>query len=52
MQPTAESAVAVSKVVLILDHIKNNRLEYIGLAILGHLAGLTSQATEYVGGMC
>jgi hypothetical protein len=48
----ADVAVNTSKVVVILDHIKNNRLEYIGLAILGHLAGLTAQATEYVGGMC
>lgn len=47
-----QAVVATSKVVLVLDHLKNNRLEYIGLAILAHLAGLTSQATDYVGGMC
>jgi hypothetical protein len=49
---TPDAIVNTSKVVVILDHLKNNRLEYIGLAILGHLAGLTAQATEYVGGMC
>ena len=53
MQPTAvEAAITTSKVVVLLDHLKNNRLEYIGVMILAHLAGLTADAANYVGGMC
>jgi len=34
-----DTAVAASKAVVVLDHLRNNRIEYIGLAIIAHLMG-------------
>lgn len=52
MNQPIEAAITTSKVVVVLDHLKNNRLEYIGVMILAHLAGLTTDAQTYLGGMC
>ena len=48
----AETAVNASKVVVILDHIKNNRIEYLLLVAIGHLIGATSYVTERAAGVC
>lgn len=50
--PGTEAAVTASKVVLILDHIKNNRIEYLLLLALGHLVGATAYVTERAAGVC
>lgn len=52
MTTIPETAVTASKAVLILDHLKNNRIEYLILAVLAHLIGWTSQAQSYVSGVC
>ncbi len=52
MQGAAETAVNASKVVVILDHIKNNRIEYLLLVAIGHLVGATSYVTERAAGVC
>lgn len=51
-ESAAEVAVQASKAVVVMDHIKNNRIEYLVLAVLAHMIGWTEQATQYVGGMC
>lgn len=51
-EAVAEVAVQASKAVVVMDHIKNNRIEYLVLAVLAHMIGWTEQATQYVGGMC
>lgn len=48
----AEVAITTSKAVVIMDHIKNNRIEYLVLAVLAHLIGWTDQAVTYASGMC
>ena len=45
-----EAAVTTSKVVLVLDHIKNNRIEYLLLVALGHLVGATAYLSEKAAG--
>jgi len=48
-----ESAVLnVSKVVVVLDHLKNNRIEYLILAAIGHLVGATAFLSEKAAGVC
>lgn len=47
-----EGAVTASKVVLVLDHIKNNRIEYLLLVALGHLVGATAYLSDKAAGVC
>lgn len=49
---TTEAVVNASKAVVIIDHLKNNRTEYLILAVLAHLIGWTNSAQTYVSGMC
>jgi hypothetical protein len=50
--PTVDNAIAVSKFAIALDHIKNNRIEYLVLLLISHMVGLTTKAFEYGQGMC
>lgn len=52
MTTTTEAAVQVSKIVVLLDHVKNNRIEYLLLLALGHLVGATSLIAERAVGVC
>ena len=52
MLETKEAVVASSKVVVLMDHIKNNRVEYLLLLALSHLVGATAHVTERVAGVC
>jgi dsRNA-specific ribonuclease len=36
----------------VMNHVKNNRLEYIGLIILGHLLGLSDRLLAQLNGVC
>jgi len=47
-----ETAIASSKMVMVIDHLKNNRIEYLVLVLFSHVLGLTSKATEHVSGVC
>lgn len=47
-----ETAVTVSKVAIALDHLRNNRIEYLILLLLSHLVGVTSQVVDKAQGMC
>ena len=47
-----EAAVAASKVVLLMDHVKNNRIEYLLLVAIGHLVGATAFLSERASGVC
>ena len=48
----SEAVVATSKAVVIADHLKNNRLEYLLLVAIGTIMGWTQEAVTYVGGVC
>ena len=52
MEATKEAVVAGSKIVVLLDHVKNNRVEYLLLVALGHLVGATSYVAERAAGVC
>lgn len=47
-----EAAVKSAKAVLIADHLKNNRLEYLLLVAIGTVLGWTQQLVTYAQGMC
>lgn len=51
-EAVVETAVTASKAVVVMDHIKNNRVEYLVLAVLAHLIGWTNEGIQYVQGMC
>jgi hypothetical protein len=46
---TVKNAVTATS---ILTHVKNNRLEYIGLVILGHLLGVSDRILGQLNGVC
>lgn len=46
---TVKNAVTATS---ILSHVKNNRLEYIGLVILGHLLGVSDRILGQLNGVC
>lgn len=52
VQGTPETAIAVSKVAIALNHIRNNRIEYLVLLLLSHLVGVTTTVYEKASGMC
>jgi hypothetical protein len=52
MMKTAETVVTASKMAMVIDHLKNNRIEYLVLVLFSHVLGLTTQATEYASGVC
>lgn len=47
-----ETVVATSKMAMVIDHLKNNRIEYLVLVLFSHVLGLTSKASEHVAGVC
>ena len=47
---TVETVVATSKMAMVVDHLKNNRIEYLVLVLFSHVLGLTSKAQEHVAG--
>ena len=47
-----DAAVTASKLVVFLDHVKNNRIEYLLLLALGHLAGATTYIAQRASGVC
>lgn len=52
MNGLSESVVTTSKIVVVLDHIKNNRIEYLLLVAIGHLVGATAYLSDKAAGVC
>ena len=52
MSSELETAVTVGKWASIVDHIRNNRIEYLILVGLLHLIGVTEKAYTQVSGVC
>ena len=52
MTVNAETVVATGKMAMVIDHIKNNRIEYLVLVLFSHVLGLTSKAMDHVSGVC
>lgn len=51
-QQAAEVAVTTSKMVVVWDHIKNNRIELLILMAIGTMLGWTNEALTYAQGVC
>lgn len=49
---TPENAIAASKFAIAIDHIRNNRIEYLVLLLLSHMVGVTTKVYEKASGMC
>ena len=49
---SATAAVNTAKIVVVLDHLKNNRIEYLVLVLFSHVLGLTSKAMDHASGVC
>jgi len=50
--PVIEEAAKAVKVATAIDHIKNNRIEYLVLLVLSHMLGLTAVFFDKAQGMC
>ena len=51
-QATVETAIGVSKFAIAMDHIRNNRIEYLVLLLLSHMVGITTKVYDHAAGMC
>lgn len=49
---TVDTVVNASKFAIALNHVKNNRIEYLIVMLLAHMVGLTSKAVEHASGVC
>jgi cobyric acid synthase len=52
MSETVDTAVALTKWSSFVDHIRNNRVEYLLLCGVMHILGLTTKAYSQVSGIC
>lgn len=52
MIPETETIVTSTKVVTALDHLKNNRIEYLLALLLSHFLGLTDLLLSQTSGVC
>lgn len=52
MSSEIETAIGVSKWAAFVDHVKNNRIEYLLVMGIAHLLGLTGKAYSQVSGVC
>jgi len=52
MNTKIETAIEISKWTAFVDHLKNNRIEYLLLMGILHLVGFTNKAYEQIGGVC
>jgi hypothetical protein len=52
MSSEIETAITVSKWASCLNHIKNNRIEYLLMVGILHLVGITNKAYSHVSGVC
>lgn len=47
-----DAAVKTARAVVILDHLRNNRLEYLVLLAIGSVLGWTQEALTHIQGVC
>lgn len=50
--PHVDTVVPVAKVVTALDHLKNNRIEYLLVLIISHFLGITEILLNHASGVC
>ena len=53
MDATAvDGAMKVGKLVTVVDHVKNNRIEYLVMLVFSHMLGITDLAISKASGVC
>jgi len=52
MQAPTEAAVALGKGAVVMNHLRNNRIEYLVLVLFSHVLGLTDLALSRASGVC
>ena len=52
LNPEVETAIGVSKWVSLMDHLRNNRIEYLLCVGVLHIVGITNKAYDQVSGVC
>jgi hypothetical protein len=52
MTLNTEHIVTATKVTTALDHVKNNRIEYLLVLILSHFLGITDRLVSHASGVC
>lgn len=52
MSNTVDTAVTLTKWASIVNHVRNNRIEYLLMVGLLHLIGVTNKAYAQVSGVC
>ncbi len=52
LEPAAETAITIGKGAMALNHLKNNRIEYLVLVLFSHVLGLTDLALTKASGVC
>jgi hypothetical protein len=52
MNAAAETIVPVTKMAMVIDHLKNNRIEYLVLVLFSHVLGLTTRVIDRASGVC
>ena len=49
---TVDGAMKVGKLVTVMDHLRNNRIEYLVLLVFSHMLGITDLAISRASGVC
>ena len=52
MSNTVDTAVTLTKWASIVNHVRNNRIEYLLMVGLLHLVGITNKAYSQIQGVC
>ena len=52
MNSEIETAIGVSKWASVVDHLRNNRIEYLLCLGILHIVGFTNKAYDQVSGVC
>ena len=52
LEPATETALTIGKGTMMLNHLKNNRIEYLVLVLFSHVLGLTDLALTKASGVC
>ena len=52
MSNTVDTAVTLSKWASLVNHVRNNRIEYLLMVGILHLLGITNKAYSQVSGVC
>ena len=52
IETTTETILPATKMAMVIDHLKNNRIEYLVLVLFSHVLGLTSKVLDRAQGVC